>query len=221
MCVGDVIEAHAREGVLRGHGTLLRGDSLVASRCGLVQRWNQLVLVDPLAGGYVAAVGHVVVGRVVQVEPTRWLVDIRAKTLAALPLSTAGGAVLKAAEGARSPRSILAEGDLIAAEVQAVRADGHVQLHVRDAVASKLPPGQLVQVRAALVRPARKHVLHWPKAGLKAVFGCNGAVWIGQGDGGCLQEQQVHAASELARMVHSSVSQGAVIKPDCMHIELT
>lgn len=138
--------------------------------------------------------------------------------------------------------------------MQAVRADGHVQLHVRDAVASKLPPGQLVQVPAALVRPARKHVLHWPKAGghtldhdcclrglaplvlllcdvggplchapagLKAVFGCNGAVWIGQGDGGCLQEQQVRAASELARMVHSSVSQGAVIKPDCMHLELT
>lgn len=69
VCVGDVIEAHAREGVLRGHGTLLCGDSLVASRCGVVQRWNQLVLVDPLAGGYVAAVGHVVVGRVVQVRP--------------------------------------------------------------------------------------------------------------------------------------------------------
>ncbi|PRW20609.1 exosome complex component RRP4 [Chlorella sorokiniana] len=129
VCIGDVIQPAALEGLLRGHGTLLRGDSLVASRCGLVQRWNQLVLVDPLAGGYVAAVGHVVVGRVVQVEPTRWLVDIRSKTLAALPLSTAGGAVHKAAEGTRASRAILAEGDLIAAEVQAVRADGHVQLH--------------------------------------------------------------------------------------------
>lgn len=67
VCIGDVIEAHAAESVLRGHGTLLRGDSLVATRCGQVQRWNQLVLVQPLAGGYAAAVGHVVVGRVVQV----------------------------------------------------------------------------------------------------------------------------------------------------------
>ena len=58
-------------------------------------------------------------------------------------------------------------------------------------------------------------------AGLKAVFGCNGAVWIGQDDRGCLQEEQVRAASELAHILHSSVSQGAVIKPDCMHIELT
>ncbi|KAL4854015.1 hypothetical protein ACK3TF_005079 [Chlorella vulgaris] len=44
--------------------------------------------------------GHVVVGRIVQVEATRWLVDIHATTLAVLPLSTVGGAVSKAAEGA-------------------------------------------------------------------------------------------------------------------------
>lgn len=67
VCVGDVIQQHAGEGVLRGHGTLLRDGSLVASRCGQVQRWNQLVLVEPHAGCYTAAVGHVVVGRIVQV----------------------------------------------------------------------------------------------------------------------------------------------------------
>lgn len=66
--MGDVIEPHTSESVLRGHGTLLRDGSLVASRCGVVQRWNQLVLVEPLAGGYTAAVGHVVVGRIVQVR---------------------------------------------------------------------------------------------------------------------------------------------------------
>ncbi len=68
VCVGDVIEPQANDSVLRGHGTLLRSGSLVASRCGRVQRWNQLVLVEPLAGAYAAAVGHVVVGRIVQVR---------------------------------------------------------------------------------------------------------------------------------------------------------
>jgi hypothetical protein len=68
VCVGDVIEPQASDSVLRGHGTLLRSGSLVASRCGRVQRWNQLVLVEPLAGAYAAAVGHVVVGRIVQVR---------------------------------------------------------------------------------------------------------------------------------------------------------
>lgn len=56
----------------------------------------------------------VVPSRLPQVEPSRWLVDVRARTLAVLPLSTAGGAVRKAAEGALDMRSILVEGDLIA-----------------------------------------------------------------------------------------------------------
>lgn len=44
------------------------------------------------------------------------------------------------------------------AEVQSVRTDGQVQLHVRDAVASKLPPGMLVSLPPTLVRPQRKHL---------------------------------------------------------------
>ncbi|KAI3434484.1 hypothetical protein D9Q98_002560 [Chlorella vulgaris] len=216
VCVGDVIEPQANDSVLRGHGTLLRSGSLVASRCGRVQRWNQLVLVEPLAGAYAAAVGHVVVGRIVQVEATRWLVDIHATTLAVLPLSTAGGAVRKAAEGAVDMRSILVEGDLIAAEVQAVRSDGQVQLHVRDAVASKLPPGTVVDIPAALVRPQRKHVHHWAATGIKAVFGCNGAIWIGV-DGGSSAAvpgiEQVQAVVQAATAVRALAGVGQAITP--------
>lgn len=54
--------------MLRGHGTLLRDGALVASRCGIVRRVNQLVLTEPLSGGYTPAVGHVVVGRITQVR---------------------------------------------------------------------------------------------------------------------------------------------------------
>lgn len=52
------------------------------------------------------------------------MVDIRSKVLAALPLSTAGGAVRKAAEGALDMRSILVEGDLIAVRCVMVWMDG-------------------------------------------------------------------------------------------------
>ena len=57
--------------------------------------------------------------------------DIRSKTLAALPLSTAGGAVRKAAEGALDMRSILVEGDLIAVSVcvLAVGEIAHIAAH--------------------------------------------------------------------------------------------
>lgn len=206
--MGDVIEAETRDSMLRGHGTLLRGHSLVASRCGQVQRWNQLVLVEPLAGGYTAAVGHVVVGRIAKVESSRWLVDIRSKVLAVLPVSTAGGAVHKAAEGALDMRTILVEGDLIAAEVQSVRSDGQMHLHVRDAVASKLPPGMLVSVSPTLVRPQRKHVHQCSASGVKAILGCNGLVWLGTDSDGSAQPSQVLAAVQVAGAVRALAKAG-------------
>lgn len=75
VCVGDDIlastTAQESTSLLRGHGVLerrMQSDSAaVATRCGIIQRWNQLVLVDALTGSYTPAVGHVVVGRVVQV----------------------------------------------------------------------------------------------------------------------------------------------------------
>lgn len=72
VAVGDVIEEQTSIAVLRGHGTLLRDGALVASRCGVVRRVNQLILIEPLSGGYTPAVGHVVVGRIVQVRMEAW-----------------------------------------------------------------------------------------------------------------------------------------------------
>lgn len=68
VVIGDEIEEQTSDSVLRGHGTLLRDGALVASRCGIVRRVNQLVLTEPLSGGYIPAVGHVLVGRIVQVR---------------------------------------------------------------------------------------------------------------------------------------------------------
>lgn len=174
----------------------------------------------------------------VQVEPTRWLVDIRATTLAVLPLSTAGGAVRKAAVGALDARSILVEGDLIAvgaaaaccvpplvlqghqaaffegvqAEVQTVRADGQVQLHVRDAVASKLPPGMLVDIPAALVRPQRKHVHRWN------ANGGTGSLWqwhlCGKGICGLLEQNPAHPKPN-AQFLYGCVHNGAHLHHYC------
>lgn len=46
-----------------------------------------------------------------------------------------------------------------------MRTDGQVQLHVRDAVASKLPQGMLVSLPPTLVRPQRKHMHHCGSSG--------------------------------------------------------
>jgi exosome complex RNA-binding protein Rrp4 len=56
--------------VRRGHGTMVVGDQLVATVCGVVQRVNKLVTVRTVRSRYSAEVGDVVVGRVVEVRET-------------------------------------------------------------------------------------------------------------------------------------------------------
>lgn len=51
----------------RGHGTLVRDDTLVATVCGVVERVNKLITVKTLHRRYGAEVGDVVVGRVTEV----------------------------------------------------------------------------------------------------------------------------------------------------------
>ena len=71
----------------RGHGTQLINGELVSAVCGVVQRVNKLVSVAPLAGRYSAQLGDVVVGRVADIVPQRWKVDICARQDAVLQLS--------------------------------------------------------------------------------------------------------------------------------------
>ena len=98
------METEVLLGARGGGGGAARAHVVVGVHPGALEQWllrfSSKVLVVP--------------SRLPQVEPSRWLVDVRARTLAVLPLSTAGGAVRKAAEGALDMRSILVEGDLIA-----------------------------------------------------------------------------------------------------------
>lgn len=51
----------------RGHGTQVVDGELVATVCGVVDRVNKLVGVRPVGSRYVAQVGDVVLGRIVEV----------------------------------------------------------------------------------------------------------------------------------------------------------
>eukprot|EP00890_Picochlorum_soloecismus_P004262 jgi/Picsp_1/4837/NSC_02202-R2_e set domain-containing protein len=63
VSVGDAIDVF-EENILRGHGTQVRDESLVATVCGVVDRVNKLICVRALHRRYSAEVGDVVVGRV-------------------------------------------------------------------------------------------------------------------------------------------------------------
>ncbi|XP_076441452.1 exosome complex component RRP4-like [Babylonia areolata] len=176
---GDVITSDS--GFMRGHGTVMEGDSLKATVAGVVQRVNRLVSVRPLKARYVGEIGDVVIGRVIEVGTRRWKVDVHTKLDAVLMLSSVnlpGGELRRRSEeDERMMRHYLQEGDLISAEVQNVMSDGTLSLHTRSLKYGKLGQGVLLQVPASLVKRRKTH-FHTLPCGVKIILGNNGYIWL-------------------------------------------
>nr|XP_048679350.1 exosome complex component RRP4 [Caretta caretta] len=176
---GDTITTDT--GYMRGHGTYMGDEKLVASVAGAVERVNKLICVKALKTRYNGEVGDIVVGRVTEVQQKRWKVETNARLDSVLLLSSMnlpGGELRRrSAEDELAMRDYLQEGDLISAEVQAVFSDGAVSLHTRSLKYGKLGQGVLVQVSPSLVKRQKTHFHDLP-CGASVILGNNGFIWI-------------------------------------------
>ncbi|XP_032995489.1 exosome complex component RRP4-like [Lacerta agilis] len=176
---GDTITTDP--GYMRGHGTYLGEEKLVASVAGVVDRVNKLVCVKALKTRYNGEVGDIVVGRITEVQQKRWKVETNSRLDSVLLLSSMnlpGGELRRrSAEDELAMRDYLQEGDLISAEVQAVFSDGAVSLHTRSLKYGKLGQGVLVQVSPSLVKRQKTH-FHDLTCGASVILGNNGFIWI-------------------------------------------
>lgn len=159
VAVGDGIDTSSLDSFLRGKGTQVVDEQLVATVSGFVERVNKLVSVRALRGRYQAQAGDVVVGRVKEIGGKRWLLDLRSGQEAFLMLSavTLPGSIQRrtTTEDELNMRLLFQEGDVISAEVQQLFHDGSVALQTRSAKYGLLTGGILVTV----VRPLD---LPWP-----------------------------------------------------------
>jgi len=158
------------------------GDDLTATVCGTVGRVNKLVNVTAVSGRYVAQAGDVVVGRVVEISGKRWGVDIGGVQEAVLMLSSVtipGVQRRHTAEDELNMRTLLAEGDLLSAEVQSTFRDAGVSLQTRTSKFGRLGEGQVVRVPPSLVKRLKHHITEVPGHPVGVVLGTNGLVWLG------------------------------------------
>lgn len=176
---GDVITTDV--GFMRGHGTYIENDELKASVAGVVERVNKLISVRPLKTRYNGEIGDVVVGRVVEVQQRRWIVDTNSRLNSILLLSSAnlpGGELRRrSATDELLMRQYLSEGDLISAEVQSVYSDGSLSLHTRSLKYGKLSQGSLVKVSPTLIKRRKTH-FHYLPCGVSVILGNNGYIWV-------------------------------------------
>ncbi|KAG5985041.1 hypothetical protein E4U54_006076, partial [Claviceps lovelessii] len=192
--------------------------SITSSLAGTLTKTNKLLSVRPLRARYTPEIGDLVVGRILEVHPKRWRVDVSASQLAILQISAInlpGGILRKRTETDELQiRSFFAEGDLVVAEVQQLHQDGAASLHTRSLKYGKLRNGVFVSVSGTgggggVVRSKRQV---WTMDGangsgkIDVILGVNGYIWISkhvEGEEEAQQQQQQQQQVGVNKMEES------------------
>ncbi|XP_057782624.1 LOW QUALITY PROTEIN: exosome complex component RRP4 homolog [Salvia miltiorrhiza] len=184
VIVADDISVNNEDAILKGHGTAEMDDRLVATLCGVVERVNKLVYVRPLRARYKPEIGDIIIGRVIEVKPKRWRLEINFSQDAVLMLSSMnlpdGIQRRRTAVDELNMRSIFEENDVICAEVRGFQHDGCLHLQARSQKYGKLKRGQLLTIPPYLVKKRKQHFHHLEQYGIDLILGCNGFVWVGE-----------------------------------------
>ncbi|TVU15210.1 hypothetical protein EJB05_38717 [Eragrostis curvula] len=88
VTVADTIPVNHEDNILKGHGTSDQDGEVVATLCGVVERVNKLIYVRTLRARYKPEVGDIIVGRVIEIAPKRWRLEINFSQDAVLMLSS-------------------------------------------------------------------------------------------------------------------------------------
>ncbi|CAH1435211.1 unnamed protein product [Lactuca virosa] len=128
VTVAYSIPVNQEDGVLKGHGTTEVEGEVVATVCGVIECVNKLVYVRTLRARYKPEVGDIIVGRVIEVAPKRWRLEINFSQDAVLMLSLMnlpdGIQRRRTAVDELNMRTIFEENDVICAEVRDFMRDG-------------------------------------------------------------------------------------------------
>ena len=121
------------------------------------------------------------VGRISEVGPKRWKVDIAGKQDAVLQLASINlpGGILRrrTTDDELQMRTFFTEGDLLVAEVQQLYADGGASLHTRSLKYGKLRNGVFVSIPPMLAVRSKSHMYSIGN-GVHCILGTNGYVWV-------------------------------------------
>ncbi|KAH6811096.1 ribosomal RNA processing 4 [Perilla frutescens var. frutescens] len=184
VIVADDISVNYEDAILKGHGTAEMDGRVVATLCGVVERVNKLVYVRPLRARYKPEIGDIIIGRVIEVAPKRWRLEINFSQDAVLMLSSMnlpdGIQRRRTAVDELNMRSIFEENDVICAEVRGFQHDGCLHLQARSQKYGKLKSGQLLTIPPYLVKRRKQHFHYLDEYGIDLILGCNGFIWVGE-----------------------------------------
>jgi len=138
---GDLL---AEGDYIAGENTFKEGNRIYASRVGLIEYANKKIQVVALRAFYVPRVGDTVIGKVVEVGVSGWIVDINSPYLALLRASD----VLERGFNPRKDdlTAIYDVGDMIIAKIISYDRTQNPLLTVNERGLGKISRGQIVQI---------------------------------------------------------------------------
>lgn len=175
-------EAVGGPGVKPGPGTFGEGGTIYAAQLGVLSERDSVVSVIPLSGRYIPKRGDAVVGEIVDLGPSHWLVDINSPYPAPLHATESPWRV----EFGDTTR-FLNVGDAILAHVLSVDESKKVQLTMQDREARRIQGGQLVEVSPTKVprvigRQGSMVGLIKDLTHCRIYVGQNGRIWLDGSD---------------------------------------
>ncbi len=175
---GDLIA----EGAINAQGSFYReGNKIFAKQVSLVEIKKNKIKITPLTGPYIPKEGDFVIGKIVEVGFSGWLVDLGTYFMVNLPLREAVDEYIDVLTTDLSKYYDI--GDIIAAKVINVPKSMLIQLSVKDKGLGKLVGGTLVEVEPTKVprvigREGSMVKMMKEITKAKILVGQNGYIWI-------------------------------------------
>lgn len=128
---------------LPGKNCFREGDSIYAKRLGLVSINGRVISIVPLSGVYIPKTGDMVIGEIKEVQPTGWVVDIKAPYDAYLPLA----GIKEFIDTTKTDLSRVYDiGELIYARIASVSGTSSVYLSMQDPRCKKFKSGRIIRI---------------------------------------------------------------------------
>ena len=170
---------------LPGHGTYKENEEIRSKILGLVKIKNHLLNVIPLSGAYMPEERDGVIGEIIDVQPSSWLVDINSPYTGYLSLAEGVEEFVDLSKNDLT--DFFDVGDVIYVKIKKVTRRKDVLLTMKDRMCRKLNGGNIIKITPAKVprligKSGSMVEAIKSKTESKIIIGQNGFVWISGGN---------------------------------------
>ncbi len=186
-------------------GVFRENDKIIASQIGIVNIDNRLVKLIPLNGRYSPKKSDMVIGDVVNITFSGWVIDIGCTNFAVLPIRDATSDFIDKGEDLSRYYGFK---DIVVAKISNVSKTNLIDLTMKGPGLMKIKGGMLIDVTPSRVpriigKQGSMISLLKERTGCKIIVGQNGKVWI-KGENFESEKKAIDAIRMINNLAHTT-----------------